>query len=127
MFKKFAISMFLGLAMVFGGVATVAPQTVSAYQGETEDQFVTRIFYANWMEITTGTCMPYSRDMVEIPEIMTCDPVGESAKFVIRSVSDPSFVRYAFVFTNGQGGYGMMIFDDRAMTNNVLNLVRMDF
>ena len=44
MFKKFAISMFLGLAMVFGGVATVAPQTVSAYQGETEDQFVTRIF-----------------------------------------------------------------------------------
>lgn len=59
MFKKFAISMFLGLAMVFGGVATVAPQTVSAYQGETEDQFVTRIFYANWMEITTGTCMPY--------------------------------------------------------------------
>jgi hypothetical protein len=126
MFKKFVMSMFIVATMIVAGVG-VESQLVLAYEGESEDEFVSRVFFSNWMEVHTGTYFEYTRENAEIPEIISCDPVSETAKIVVRAKNDRSFVTYDYIFTNGKGGYGLMVFKDRGMTENAMDLVRMDF
>lgn len=123
--KRFMISIFVVMIFVFGvsilPVDTPIKTVCFAYQGETEDQFVSRVFYAQWMDGNTGDIYPFTRDHVLVDEIISCDVELESAFLRCHFVGDGKTF-YSWIIK----GQGMILYSDRARTNPEGKLVRME-
>ena len=91
-----------------------------AYQGETDDQFVSRVFYGNWTNRDDGGTYVWDKNTVEVDEIISCDVVEESAFLQFHFIKSEK-MHYAYILK----GNGMIIYADRNRQTLEGSLVRM--
>ena len=110
--KKYVFSVLMAVALLFGISALPINgqwnSVCQAYQGETDDQFICRVFYGNWTSREDGGTYVWDKNTVAVDEIISCDVVKESAFLQFHFIKSGK-IHYAYILK----GNGMIVYADR--------------
>lgn len=108
--KKLLASAVLAVALLLG-----ATQPCLAYEGESPEDFVNRVFYGtSWGWLGTNTVTQFSEEKVIVTDIVECDVINEEASIRLYFVPTDEHMSATLTATNllvvsSDGGYMMAV------------------